>query len=103
MGILNADKAGNLLLHGHSYPPEYLPVGLEHEEAYNYLRHSELNWTFVCSPDIIDADATGNFATNKDYEPVPNHYKINAGDLAFFMLQELHDNEFVKHRVGISN
>ena len=103
MGILNADKSGNLLLHSHSYPAEYLPVGLEHEEAYNYLRHSALNWTFICSPDIIDADATGNFVTNKDFLPEPNHNKINAGDLAFFMLKELHDNEFVKHRVGISN
>ncbi|MBS1626300.1 MAG: NAD(P)H-binding protein [Bacteroidetes bacterium] len=103
MGILNADTSGNLLLHSHSYPVEYLPVGLEHEGAYNYLKQSDLNWTFVCSPDIIDAHATGNFVTNKDFEPIPNNYKINAGDLAFFMLNELQKNEFVKHRVGISN
>ncbi|MBS1580031.1 MAG: NAD(P)H-binding protein [Bacteroidetes bacterium] len=103
MGILNAPGKDTLLLHSHAYPAEFLPVGLEHEEAYNYLKQSNLNWTFVCSPDIIDAHATGSFVTNKDFEPTPNNYKINAGDLAFFMLNELQKNEYVKHRVGISN
>jgi hypothetical protein len=51
----------------------------------------------------LNAAATGSFNTNADYPPTPNHYKINAGDLALFMLKEMRQNEYVHHRVGISN
>ncbi|UAY50794.1 NAD(P)-dependent oxidoreductase [Ferruginibacter albus] len=102
MGILNADD-GTLLIDGENYPQQYVPVGLEHKKAYEHLKASNLDWTFVCSPDIINADATGEFVVNADYPPTPNKYKINAGDLALFMVNELEKNEFIKLRVGISN
>ena len=102
MGLLNADET-TLLIDMESYPPEYLPVGREHQKAYEYLSTSSLNWTFVCPPDILPKEATGNFITKANYPPDPNNYKINAGDLALFMLSELQKNEFVRMRVGISN
>lgn len=101
MGILNADE-DTLLMDTPSYPAEYIPVGNEHRKAYEYLRDSDLDWTFVCSPDIINDGPTGNYITSHNYPPVPNRYKINAGDLAQFMLNELEKNEYVKARVGIS-
>jgi putative NADH-flavin reductase len=102
MGLLNADET-SLLIDQDSYPPEYLPVGREHQKAYEYLSTSGLDWTFVCPPDILNKEVTGNFFTNADYPPTTNNYKINAGDLALFMLSELGKNEFIKMRVGISN
>lgn len=101
MGILNFDE-NKLLIDTEDYPKQYLPVGEEHRKAYEYLNNSGLEWTFVCSPDIINADATGEFITNANYPPEPNKYKINAGDLALFMLGELKQNDFVRMRVGIS-
>lgn len=101
MGILNADEH-TLLIDTPSYPTEYIPVGNEHRKAYEYLLNSDLDWTFVCSPDIINDGPTGNYITSRNYPPMPNRYKINAGDLAQFMLNELEKNEFVKTRVGIS-
>jgi uncharacterized protein len=101
MGILNADEQ-TLLIDTPTYPPQYLPVGNEHRKAYEYLQTSELDWTFVCSPDIINEGPTGNYITSKDYPPQPNRFRINAGDLAQFMLNELELNEFIKVRVGIS-
>ncbi len=102
LGVLNADE-NTLLIDKENYPKEYLPVGKEHEQAYNYLKESNLNWTFVCPPNILNQPATGVFTTNANYPPAKNNYKINAGDLAMFMLNELEKNEFVKERVGISN
>jgi uncharacterized protein len=102
LGVLNADE-NSLLLDGEDYPKQYLPVGLEHKKAYEYLNDSGLNWTFVCPPNIINHEATGSFSTNANYPPDQNNYKINAGDLAMFMLNELGKNEYVKQRVGISN
>jgi uncharacterized protein len=102
LGVLNFDEA-TLLLEKEDYPKEYLPVGLEHKKAYEYLNESGLDWTFVCPPNIINQEATGVFTTNANYPPQQNNYTINAGDLAMFMLNELGKNEYVKQRVGISN
>lgn len=101
MGILNADEH-TLIIDTPEYPQMYLAVGREHQEAYEYLKASSLDWTFVCSPDILNEAASCNYVTNADYLPIPNLYKIAAGDLADFMLKELTQNKFVKHRVGIS-
>jgi uncharacterized protein len=102
LGVLNADE-NSLLIEQEDYPKQYLAVGLEHKKAYEYLNESGLDWTFVCCPDILNQPATGTFITNANYPPAPNNYKINAGDLAMFMLNELKKNEYVKERVGISN
>ena len=102
MGVLNADE-NSMLIDKDDYPPEYVPVGKEHKKAYEYLNESGLNWTFVCSPNIINEGPTGSYITNANYPPQPNKFKINAGDLAMFMLNELEKNEYVKQRVGISN
>ena len=102
LGVLNADE-DTLLIDQEGYPPEYVPVGKEHQKAWEMLKASDLQWTFVCSPNIISAGPTGIFTTAADYPPTKNNYRINAGDLALFMLSELKKNEFTQHRVGISN
>ena len=101
LGILSAPN-GTFLLDAEDYPEEYKPVGLEHLAAYNYLAASNLDYTFVCAPNIVDADATEQYIANATYPPTPNNYEITAGDLAHFMLQELSNNQFIKQRVGIS-
>jgi uncharacterized protein len=102
LGVLNADE-NSLLVDKEDYPPEYKAVGLEHKKAFELLNESGLDWTFVCPPNIINQGPTGSYVTNANYPPEPNNYKINAGDLAMFMLNELGKNEYVKQRVGISN
>lgn len=102
LGILDAAD-GTLLIEDENYPAEYYAVGQEHLKAYKHLSASSLNYTFVCSPDILDAAATGIMYTSTDVPPTPNHYKITAGDLALFMLGELVKNQYSKRRVGISN
>ena len=102
LGVLNADE-NSLLVDKEDYPPEYKAVGLEHKKAFELLNESGLNWTFVCPPNIINEGPTGSYVTKAGYPPEPNKYKINAGDLAMFMLSELGKNEYIKQRVGISN
>jgi putative NADH-flavin reductase len=102
LGVLNADE-NSLLVDKEDYPPEYKAVGFEHKKAFELLHESGLDWTFVCPPNIINEGPTGSYTTNANYPPEKNNYKINAGDLAMFMLNELGKNEYVKQRVGISN
>jgi len=102
LGVLNADE-NSLLIDQEGYPEEYKAVGKEHQKAWEMLKESGLDWTFVCAPNLVDAGPTGSFTTAADYPPAQNNYRINTGDLALFMLNELKKNEYVHHRVGISN
>lgn len=102
MGSLNADN-DTLVMNKPGFPAKFLPVSKEHYKAYEYLKASSLNWTIVCPPDIINAEPTGEYITSADYPPTTGSNHINAGDLALFMLYELKKNEFIHHRVGISN
>jgi len=100
LGILNAPESG-LLLDAPDYPAQYFAVGQEHLKAYELLNASDLQWTFACPPNILPKEADGKYQTLADF-PIGG-YEINAGNLAMFMVEELSKNEFVRHRVGISN
>ncbi|MBP6432058.1 MAG: SDR family oxidoreductase [Ferruginibacter sp.] len=102
LGVLQADE-NTLVIDEEDYPKEYIPVGLEHKKAWEYLLNSHLDWTFVCPTNIIEGKPTGKITTATNYLPNPNKYQISAGNLALFMLSELERNEFIKQRVGISN
>jgi putative NADH-flavin reductase len=112
LGVLQANDSSTssllstdplLIMDTEDYPHEYIPVGLEHKKAWEYLQNSNLDWTFVCPPTIIEGKPNGKITTAANYLPSPNKYQINAGNLALFMLSELERNDFVKQRVGISN
>jgi putative NADH-flavin reductase len=92
---------GGYLLDAKDYPTQYLPVGLEHKAAYELLKASALDWTFVCSPNIATADADGQFEVME--EAPAQSMTISTGNLAMFMVTELTKNEFVHRRVGIGN
>lgn len=100
LGVL-ADANGKYLLEGENYPPEFLAVGLEHKTAYEYLKASTLDWTFICSPNILPLDADGLFETAAE-APVAK-MEINAGNLALCMVNELSKNKYLHQRVGIGN
>lgn len=102
LGVLDAPD-GTMLLDSPDYPEAYRAVGEEHRKAWEAMRQSKLEWTFVCPPDIHDQEASGSFHTAADVPPAPNNYHIKAGDLALFMLRELRQNEYLHKRVGISN
>lgn len=92
-----------MIMDSPDFPPEYLPVSHEHLKAYQYLKESGLAWTFVCPPDIINEGPTGIFTTAAEHMPEGSSNRINAGDLALFMLKELEKSDFVHTRAGISN
>ena len=102
LGVLQANE-DTLIIDTPSYPAQYVAVGKEHQEAFNYLNKSNLQWTFVCPPNIDDADKSGEYVTNSNYPPTADTGHINAGNLAHFMITELEQNKFMKQRVGICN
>jgi len=101
-GVLDSGE-GEMIMEDPTFPRQYIPVSIEHFKAYEFIKSSDLDWTFVGSPDILDEEATGLLYTAADQVPSPNNDKINSGDLALFMLDELIKNKYLKLRVGISN
>jgi hypothetical protein len=101
-GILDAGN-GDMIMEDPAYPRQYIPVGVEHFKAYEHLKSSSLDWTFVGAPDLVDAAATGSYHTAAEVMPSPNKDRINTGDLALFMVNELKNNAYEKQRVGITN
>ncbi len=103
MGILNAsDTEEGLLIDQPDYPEQYKPVGMEHLLAFRALESSTLDWTFICSPDILDKAGNRQYITSADFAPQPNHYQIAAGDLADCMVHCISHNQYIHQRVGIS-
>ncbi len=100
MGVLQANEE-KLILEMEDYPKEYEAVGLEHLQAYKYLQSSNLAYTFICPPNIINKPATENYLTQKNYHPSNNNYEIAAGDIAHFILKCIENELFVGDRVGI--
>jgi putative NADH-flavin reductase len=99
-GVLNADEH-TIIMDTPGFPAEYLPVSKEHLQAYLYLKESDLNWTFLCSPDIRDEEANGKYITNVNYPPPQSTHHVSTGNLAHFMLAGLENNSYIKQRVGI--
>jgi putative NADH-flavin reductase len=101
-GVLNADE-NSLIIDSPEYPQQYLPVGREHLQAYNFLHSSDLNWTFVCPPNIKDEDADEKYTTIANYHPENSKNEVKAGNITHFILSELNANNFIKLRVGIAD
>jgi putative NADH-flavin reductase len=101
LGVLDSPDGKGPLFMQDDYPQAYVAVGKEHYAAYQYLKASSLNWTFVCSPNILNAEATGRFTTVT--EAPATSFEINAGDLALYMVQAVADGLHLKQRVGIGN
>jgi len=99
-GILQ-NKKGNFLMDATDYPPELIPVGMEQRQAYQYLKESGLDWTFVCAPEIIAKEADNNFITAAEIRTEGT--EVSAGNLALFMVEELERNTYPQQRVSISN
>lgn len=102
LGVLNAPN-GKLIIENPGYPSEYIPVGKEHLEAYNYLKQKNLQYTFVCAPDIKNKDGDGRYVTSANFPPAYNQNHISAGNLAEFMLSEVEANQYIQQKVGISD
>jgi uncharacterized protein len=100
LGVLNADEE-KYIFETPDFPQKFKAVTAEHFQAFETLRDSSLDWTFLCPPNILDGGPTEDYNLNRNY-PAEGQPHINAGDLADFMVKELKANEFLKCRVGIA-
>jgi uncharacterized protein len=101
LGVLDARDGSGPLFEQEDYPKEYVAVGFEHYQAYGFLKESSLDWTFVCSPNIIEQDSDGKMDVVSE-APAPN-FEISSGNLGLYMTQAIANESNIKERVGIGN
>jgi len=99
-GVLDSTTGPGLRSEQPTFPAVFRRVTAEHRAAWERLRASSLDWTYVCPPDIPDADATGVYRTAADTMP-ERPKALPTGDLAAFMVKEYVEGGFIGHRVGI--
>ncbi len=67
---------------------------------YQLLTNSDLDWTYVRLPYIVQTPATGNINVGVDYLP---GQQITAKDLACFLVGQLTDYQYIRQALFIAN
>ena len=65
------------------------------------LRGSNLNWTVIRPPRLLNGDRTGKYRTGIN-EFIPNMSSLNRADLADYIIHHLDDEKTYKSKVEIS-
>ncbi len=97
-GILDSAHGG--LRHDQpSFPDEFKEVSSRHQQGWEAMRDSGLDWTMVATGDIVPGKRTGEYRTLDDRLP-EGARTISVEDVADFLLRELKAGQHLRTRVG---
>jgi putative NADH-flavin reductase len=99
-GILQLDET-HLRRERPGYPAMFVKSSEGHLRAWRALEASSLLWTLVCTPDLIDAPASGLAKQRVDYMPEGGR-SVPCGDVAELLMSELDSPSFSRKRVGFT-
>lgn len=98
-GILDSAKGG--LRHDlPGFPANFKKVSARHQEAWEAMRDSGLEWTMLAAPDIVPGKRTGVYRTLVDRLPEKTK-NISVEDVADFLLREMTAREHLRKRAGV--
>ncbi len=75
----------------------------DHWETMISILPLDIDYTFICPPQIKAGEADGNYNTSQLYFPENSQGYITAGNLGNFVAQEISNQAFLRTRVGIAN
>jgi uncharacterized protein len=99
-GVLD-HPGGGLRAEAPDFPPIFAAITREHLGTWEALRASQLDWTLICCPDLVDGELTRHYRVAADLLPEGGR-SISVEDTAAFMLQQVSLTPFVRRRVGIA-
>jgi putative NADH-flavin reductase len=98
-GILDSEHGG--LRHDQpTFPAIFRKVSERHQEAWLAMKDSDLEWTMVCTPDIVPGERTGIYRCLDERLP-EGTASISVEDVADFLLGEMTAKRHVRRRVGL--
>ena len=71
--------------------------------AINLLKGSFLDWTFICSPNIVNENSNFSYITCEDSLPENNENEISLQNLADCLINCIEKNIYLKKKIGITN
>ncbi|ELR69513.1 Flavin reductase [Fulvivirga imtechensis AK7] len=75
---------------------------LDHELQERYIKDSSVNWTIVRPGAFTDGEVTGKFRHGFSATEKAIKLKISRADVAKFMLQQLHTDQYIQKTPGLS-
>ena len=98
-GILDSVHGG--LRHDQpTFPAIFKQVSDRHKAAWHAMRDGDIDWTMVCTGDIVPGERTGVYRWSDDYLPEGAN-RISVEDVAHFMVEEMTANRHLRKRVGL--
>jgi putative NADH-flavin reductase len=101
-GVL-PNETGGYLFENTEFPAELKELSLQYAQVWELLEKSAVEYTMVCSENIVDAPEGRAYIASVNAMPDSGIPGIQAGDLARFLLREVTANEWIGKRVGIRN
>jgi putative NADH-flavin reductase len=99
-GILDSTKGG--LRHDQKeFAKMFRAVSDRHQEAWEAMKESGLDWTMLACPDIVPGERTGKYRTLENLLP-EKAKKISVEDVADCLLRELMERRHIRKRVGVA-
>ncbi|TAF65542.1 MAG: hypothetical protein EAZ55_08255 [Cytophagales bacterium] len=74
----------------------------DHWETLISIVPLDIDYTFICPPQIKAGEADGNYNIAQLYFPENSQGFITAGNIGYFVAQEIDNQVFVRTRVGIA-
>lgn len=99
-GVLEVEE-GNYFFESEDYPAEKREVSEQYARVWELLKTSSLQYTMVCSAEVIDAPEGKAYQTYADRLPEGGLSPIQAGDLSRYILRSITANQHLYQRVGI--
>lgn len=101
-GVL-PNESGGYLFEATEFPADLKELSLQYAQVWALLQKSAVQYTMVCTENIVDAPEGNAYITTLNTVPDSGIPGIQAGDLARFLLREVTANEWIGKRVGIRN
>ena len=101
--VIKDDESGDFIMEDPDFPKEDIETGKQDYQMLQALKDSDLDWTYVGLPKMLDEDVTGIYSTSKGSLPLNFAGTIKAGDAGLFILNELNKSENLKLRVAVYN
>jgi len=98
-GILDSVHGG--LRHDQpTFPAIFRQVSDRHKAAWHAMRDGDVDWTMVCTGDIVPGERTGVYRWSDDFLPEGAN-RISVEDVAHFIMEEMTANRHLRRRVGL--
>lgn len=83
------------------FPGFLRDISRAHQRAWQELKQSGLEWTFVCPPMMQQGEATGEYRVQAD-ELLDSGLSIRFSDVADFIVREIAERRYIGRRVAIA-